>query len=85
MSQRAPARHAPLVIAVTCAVGLVAEPAAAYVDPAAGSMMLQLALAGVAGLAVAVRLFWRRLLALRRRRRTGEPAAEARSGDESGV
>ena len=32
----------------------------AYLDPAAGSMLLQLLLGGAAGIAVAVKLFWRR-------------------------
>ena len=37
-------------------------PAAAYLDPATGSMILQLVLGGVAGAAVAVKLFWHRIL-----------------------
>jgi hypothetical protein len=35
----------------------------AYIDPGSGSMLLQLLLGGVAGLAVIVKLFWHRLLA----------------------
>lgn len=38
------------------------RPASAYLDPTSGSMLLQLILGGVAGAAVAARLFWRRLL-----------------------
>ena len=34
----------------------------AYLDPSAGSMMLQLILGGVAGLAIALKLFWARIL-----------------------
>jgi hypothetical protein len=34
-----------------------------YLDPTSGSMLLQVLLGGAAGLAVAVRLFWRRLVA----------------------
>jgi hypothetical protein len=34
----------------------------AYLDPSAGSMMLQLILGGLAGLAIALRLFWARIL-----------------------
>jgi hypothetical protein len=45
------------------AVLLVPTQALAYIDPGSGSMLLQLLLGGVAGLAVAVKLFWRRLLA----------------------
>jgi hypothetical protein len=42
-------------------IGLLAAPAHAYLDPASGSMLVQLVLGGAAGLAVAVRLLWRRL------------------------
>lgn len=34
----------------------------AYLDPSAGSMMLQLILGGLAGLAITLRLFWARIL-----------------------
>jgi hypothetical protein len=40
---------------------LAPRPAYAYLDPASGSMMLQLVLGGIAGLAVAFKLFWRKL------------------------
>lgn len=33
----------------------------AYVDPASGSLLLQLILGGVAGLALALKLFWHRI------------------------
>ena len=36
-------------------------PAHAYIDPAAGSLFLQLLLGGAAGLAVILKLFWHRL------------------------
>lgn len=36
----------------------------AYMDPGSGSMMLQVLLGGVAGLAVAARVFWDRLVGL---------------------
>lgn len=36
--------------------------AQAYLDPGSGSMLLQLLLGGVAGAAVILRLYWRRLL-----------------------
>jgi hypothetical protein len=35
----------------------------AYLDPGSGSMLVQILLAGVAGLAVAIKVFWRRILA----------------------
>jgi hypothetical protein len=37
-------------------------PAQAYLDPGTGSMVMQLVLGGLAGAAVLLRLFWRRLL-----------------------
>jgi len=44
------------------AVILLAEaPAEAYLDPGAGSMLVQLVLGGVAGLAVVGKLLWHRL------------------------
>jgi hypothetical protein len=43
---------------------ICATPAYAYVDPGSGGMLIQLLLGGVAGLAVIVRLYWQRLLAL---------------------
>ena len=36
----------------------------AYLDPGSGSMFLQLVLGGLAGLAVIIKLYWNRLLAL---------------------
>jgi len=49
-------------------IGLLAAPAHAYLDPASGSMLVQLVLGGAAGLAIAVRLLWRRLTRLFGRR-----------------
>lgn len=36
----------------------------AYLDPASGSLLLQLVLGGVAGLALVLKLFWHRILGL---------------------
>lgn len=47
----------------------------AYLDPGAGSIMLQLILGGLAGVAVTARLYWHQLLAffgLRRKRSATE-------------
>ncbi len=41
---------------------LPAVPTYAYLDPASGSMFLQLLLGGVAGIALAVKLYWHKLL-----------------------
>ena len=39
-----------------------ALPAHAYLDPASGSMFLQVLLGGIAGLALVVKLYWHKLL-----------------------
>ena len=65
-----------------CLALLVAAPAAAYLDPASGSMMLQLLLAGAAGAAVALKLVWGRLLGLFGVRRPAPPDAAAEEGAE---
>ncbi|MDH3638390.1 MAG: hypothetical protein OES09_07975 [Gammaproteobacteria bacterium] len=41
---------------------LCSAPAHAYMDPGTGSMLLQIILGGLAGLAVAGKLFWHRIL-----------------------
>ena len=51
----------PLLPLAFLALALVARPAHAYLDPASGSMMLQIVLGGLAGAAVGVKLFWRKL------------------------
>lgn len=53
-------RKLPLLLVIS-AFALSARPAHAYLDPASGSMMLQLVLGGVAGAAVALKLFWRKI------------------------
>jgi hypothetical protein len=52
----------------------------AYVDPSAGSLLLQLILGGLAGLMVALRLSWKRLTGLFGRGRTPGPAEERDQG-----
>ncbi len=44
------------------ALTAISLPAYGYLDPASGSMILQLILGGVAGAALAVKLFWHRIL-----------------------
>ena len=46
----------------------LSAPAHAYIDPSAGSVLLQLLLGGIAGVLVALRLYWNRLTGLFRRR-----------------
>jgi hypothetical protein len=60
------------------AVVILAIPgtAAAYIDPNAGSIVLQLVLGGIAGLGVIVRLYYRRLVGLFRRGKDESATAE---------
>lgn len=44
-------------------LAVVPLPAAAYLDPGTGSMMLQVILGGLAAVAVALKLYWYRILA----------------------
>jgi hypothetical protein len=44
--------------------GALATPAHAYLDPGTGSMILQVLLGGMAGLALAGKLYWHRLLVM---------------------
>jgi hypothetical protein len=46
----------------TVLLALAALPAWAYLDPASGSMLLQLLLGGAAGVAVVVKLYWHKAL-----------------------
>ncbi len=51
-----------LLALVAATLAIVSPPAYGYLDPASGSMLLQLILGGVAGAALAVKLFWHRIL-----------------------
>jgi hypothetical protein len=47
--------------------------ALAYIDPGAGSLLLQLLIGGVGGTVLAVRLFWRRIAAKWNGRKDARP------------
>ena len=58
-------RRLGYLILIVFFLSLTAPSAAfAYLDPGSGSMLLQLVLGGLAGLAVIAKLYWHRLLAL---------------------
>jgi hypothetical protein len=48
-------------VLTVCWLLTLATPAEAYIDPSAGGMLVQLLLAGTAGVAVLGRLFWGRI------------------------
>ncbi|MFA6958675.1 MAG: hypothetical protein WC538_22630 [Thermoanaerobaculia bacterium] len=59
---------------------LIPVPVYAYLDPANGSILLQVILGGVAGGAVAIRLFWGRIRAF-----FGAPSAPVSRDDKPSV
>ena len=68
------------------AVGIMTTNAHAYLDPGTGSMILQVLLGGVAGLALAGKLYWHKLLALLGIRSENKPEASSwNDGDGSGT
>lgn len=53
------------ILLTLLAFGLLAPTAAwAYLDPASGSIFLQLLLGGIAGVSLLVKMYWRKLLTL---------------------
>ena len=50
-----------LFLAVFAGVVVAASPAQAYLDPGTGSMILQILLGGIAGVAVIAKLYWRKI------------------------
>lgn len=56
----------------------------AYLDPGAGSMLLQMILAGVLGLSYTIKIYWQRILAFVRLAKPEDerPAAESSSTDD---
>ena len=65
------------MILVSLTLVLTAEPAFAYLDPGTGGMLIQIILGGVAGLAVAGKLFWHQLRSFFRFGKDDESNAES--------
>ena len=55
-------RHTPALVAVGLVLLVLPTDAAAYIDPAAGSILLQALLGGVAGFLVIGKLYYRKLM-----------------------
>ncbi len=49
----------------------------AYLDPGAGSIVLQMVLAGILGLSYTLKTYWRRIVAFVRRDRSKDKGTEA--------
>ena len=54
----------------------------AYLDPGSGSMIMQILVGGVAAAAVALKLYWYRLLRLLRIRKDDEPELRPIESDQ---
>ena len=68
-----------LVMLVAAAILACPSPALAYLDPGTGGMLLQLLLGGAAGLAVVLKLYWRRIRDSARRLRSRLSSASNRN------
>lgn len=55
-------RHSFQLMIATLVIGISTTPAWAYLDPGTGSIILQVLLGGVAGLLLAGKLYWHRIL-----------------------
>lgn len=55
--------YRPIVLVVLLLL-LAPRPSHAYLDPTSGSILLQVLLGGIAGAALALKLFWHKILAL---------------------
>lgn len=53
-----------LLLLTALMIGATSTPAHAYLDPGTGSMILQVLLGGLAGIAVAGKFYWHRLRSL---------------------
>ena len=72
-------RRTSCVVLVLAACLSIASPAHAYLDPGTGSMLVSALLGVAAAVALAVKMFWYRVVGLFRRQRPG-----ARPGAEGG-
>jgi len=65
--------HNAAVSIIFLGIVMFAEPAFAYLDPGTGGMLIQIILGGLAGLAVAGKLFWHQLKSFFRPSRDDKP------------
>jgi hypothetical protein len=71
-----------LIVVTFCLLLTSPVPAAAYLDPATGSIVLQVAIGGLLAVVTATQLYWRRLRSLLSgKRKEDADAATVRKGD----
>lgn len=56
-----------LTAGLVLGAGLLAAPAAGYIDPGTGSYVLQIAIAFLVGLAFSIKVFWKKIIAFLRK------------------
>ena len=56
--------YSAIAAALAALILLLPAPAHAYIDPNSGSLILQVVLGGVAGLAVIAKLYWHKILGM---------------------
>lgn len=67
-----------VVLSITVALGLLAAPALAYLDPGTGSYVFQMVVAALVSVGFVVRTYWHRLRRVLTRR---DPPPPARADD----
>jgi hypothetical protein len=55
----------------------------AYLDPGTGSFMIQMLLAGLVGIAVAIRIFWKKIMAFIKKPKNDDTLEELDKIDEN--
>ncbi len=65
--QKSPLKHADVLLIAICIMSaqfIDPSSAYAYIDPGAGSIVLQVILGGVGALAIILKLFWERIVSI---------------------
>jgi len=73
-------------ILMFCLLLLIQRDASAYLDPSSGSILVQILLGGVAGFAVLLRIYWRKIrrkLGLYKEDSNKEPDSQDTGNDQS--
>ncbi len=72
----------PLFLAIFLVTSNLTQSVFAYIDPGSGSMLLQLLLGGITGIAVLAKLYWRRILSVFRPEKDNPSTTDPSDGDQ---
>jgi hypothetical protein len=75
--------HSFRIAMAMMAIGLSTSSAHAYLDPGTGSILLQILLGGLAGMAVAAKLYWHKFVSLLSLSGVGKQESKQLSRDRS--